>query len=150
AVWLLAEGLRLLGGAFLRTASQVPGGPGSPPTYRRTRTILGFLLLLVFVLLLLQKAYAVYDPPDVIEEQGILEGVDGETISGWARLKNQPKNPVTVEIYEGDTLLATVVAEQSRPDLRDLHIGNGENGFGCPIPARLKDWRPHEIRAKIA
>jgi hypothetical protein len=83
-------------------------------------------------------------------DQGILEGVDGEHISGFARLKNQLNSSVTVEIYDGETLLATVPAEQFRPDLRDLGMGNGEHAFSFPTPARLKDWRPHEIRAKIA
>jgi hypothetical protein len=107
-------------------------------------------MLLTFALLLFQKVYGVYAPPDVLVEQGILEGVDGEQISGFARLKNQPNSLVMVEIYDSETLLATIPADQFSPDLRALGMGNGKHAFSLPTPARLKDWQPHEIRTKIA
>jgi hypothetical protein len=36
---------------------------------------------------------------------------------------------VAVDIYDGDTLLKAVPAEQFRRDLVDAKIGDGEHGF---------------------
>jgi hypothetical protein len=150
AVWLLAEGLRLLRGAFANNAPGSAGQPVSTPPYSRTRTLLGAFLLLASLLLLLQWGYGKAKPPDFIPQLGVLEGVDGEHISGCARLKEQPDSPVHVEIYDGDTLLATVPADQFRQDCFELHMGDGRKGFSYPTPTRLRDWRPHTIRVKIA
>jgi hypothetical protein len=150
AVWLLAEGLRLLRGAFAANAPGSAGQPGSTPPYSRTRTLLGPFLLLASLLLLLQWGYGKAKPPDFIPEIGALDGVDGEHISGWARLKEQPDSPVHVEIYDGDTLLATIPADQFRQDCFESHMGDGRKGFSCRTPASLKDWRPHTLRVKVA
>jgi hypothetical protein len=123
AVWLLAEGLRLLGGAFAKNAPGSAGQPASTPPDSRTRTLLGPFLLLASLLL---------------------------HVSGWARLKEQPDSPAHVEIYDGDTLLATIPADQFRQTCFDAHMGDGRKGFSFPTPASLKDWRPHTIRVKVA
>jgi hypothetical protein len=150
AVWLLTEGLRLLWGAFAKNTPGSAGQPASRSPSSRTRTLLGLFLLLASLLLFLQWGYGKAKPPDYLPELGVLEGVDGEQISGYARLKEQPDTPVHVEIYDGDTLLATVPADQFREDLFELHMGDGRKGFSYPTPASLKDSRPHTIRVKIA
>jgi hypothetical protein len=159
AVWLLTEGLRLLLGAFAKKAVGSPGQPVSTSPPSRTRTPAGLFMLLASLLLFLQWGYGKAKPPDSLLELGELEAVGGEYISGYARLKEQPDTPVYVEIYDGDTLLATIPADQFRPDLFERHMGDGRKGFVFPNPqnpeelevwAKLKDWRPHTIRVKIA
>lgn len=71
-------------------------------------------------------------------------------IMGWAWDKNQPDQPLQVEIYDGDTLLATVEASDFREDLLKAGIGNGKHAFTYPVPPRLKDGKPHSIRMKYA
>lgn len=84
----------------------------------------------------------------------VLEGYQDITnctgIRGWAWDKNRPNEPVKVEIYDGDTLLATVTAGDFREDLLKAGIGNGKHGFTYPVPLRLKDDKPHSIRMKFA
>ena len=72
------------------------------------------------------------------------------SINGWAWDMHRPDEPVKIEIYEGDTLLATVTADLFRKDLLDAHKGNGKHGFSYPVPPRLKDGKQHSIREKFA
>jgi hypothetical protein len=51
-----------------------------------------------------------------------------------------------VDIYDGETLLATVEAKQFRKDLRDAGIGSGQHGFEYAIPEALRDGKEHTIR----
>jgi hypothetical protein len=150
-VWLLAEGLRLLGGALARRAPAAAAPPEGPPPAGRGRTVAASLLLVASLLLFAQWGYGKVWPPDFLPELGALEGVDGEHITGHARLKEQPDTPVWVEIYDGDNPrpLATVLADEFRQNCSESHMGNGRKGFSCDIPPRLRDWRPHTIRAKI-
>lgn len=84
----------------------------------------------------------------------ILEGVHDITncngVIGWAWDRNRPDEPVKVDIYDGDKLLATVTAGEFRQDLLDAGIGNGKHGFLYIVPPQLKDARPHMIRMKYA
>jgi hypothetical protein len=71
-------------------------------------------------------------------------------IMGWAWDKNQPDRPIQVDIYNGDTLLATVTASDFRQDLLNAGIGNGKHAFTYPVPPRLRDGKPHSIRMRFA
>jgi hypothetical protein len=57
---------------------------------------------------------------------------------------------VNVDIYDGDTLLATVAADQFRQDLATAGKGDGRHGFVYTVPTSLKDGRPHAIRLTIS
>jgi hypothetical protein len=82
--------------------------------------------------------------------EGSLDVADGETIAGWAWAPARPDSPIQVEIYDGEVLLATVVADQFRQDLFDAGTGSGKYAFFLPTPARLQDGKAHVIHAKIA
>ena len=71
---------------------------------------------------------------------------------GWAWDRTQPSRRVDVEVYDGDTYLGTVPANQFRSDLRDLGLGDGSGSyaFNFPTPASLKNGAAHTIRAKVA
>jgi hypothetical protein len=48
--------------------------------------------------------------------QGHHDGDNCELIFGWAWDSRRPDEPISVDIYEADTLVATVVADRFRPD----------------------------------
>lgn len=71
-------------------------------------------------------------------------------ILGWVRNLKQPNTPVKVDLYDGDTLMATVTADQPRADLLAAGKGSGKFGFVYSVPERLKDGKPHTIRMTIS
>jgi hypothetical protein len=81
---------------------------------------------------------------------GFLERVGCEHIDGWAWDGQQPNTPLTVEIYDGATLLVTVTANRLRSDLVEAKKGNGRHSFLVKTPRSLQDGQTHEIHAKIA
>jgi membrane protein involved in D-alanine export len=82
--------------------------------------------------------------------EGVVNEATCEQVAGWAWDSAQPDAPVGVDIYEGDTLLATVPADLFRPGLRDAGKGNGKHGFAYRVPASLKDGQPHPLRLRIS
>jgi hypothetical protein len=71
-------------------------------------------------------------------------------ILGWVRNSKKPNTPVKVDIYDNNTLLTTVTADQLRSDLVSAAKGHGKYGFFYPTPNSLKDGRPHTIRMTIS
>ncbi len=69
-------------------------------------------------------------------------------VTGWAWDANQPNTPITVDIYDGSTLLGTVSANQFRQDLLNAGIGNGYHGFGFSLPASVRDGALHSINIR--
>jgi len=82
--------------------------------------------------------------------EGNFDGVNADVITGWALDMTKPANPVTVDLYDGDALLASVPAREFRQDLLDARKGDGYHGFTIPTPAPLKDGQPHTVHAKCA
>jgi hypothetical protein len=80
---------------------------------------------------------------------GVHEAADG-VIAGWAWDPKRPNSPIKVEILADDESIATVTADLLRADLLREGIGDGKHGFQYPLPANLKDGRPHLIRVRIA
>ncbi len=81
---------------------------------------------------------------------GNLDRVNCERIEGWAWDPQQPETPIAVNLYDGETLLATVTANRLRRDLLRDHKGDGQHGFVFDTPATLKDARAHPFHARIA
>jgi hypothetical protein len=82
--------------------------------------------------------------------EGSLERVDNEFIAGWAWDRNLPWPPTKVDLYDGDTFLATVPADRYQQGLLDAGIGSGNHAFAFATPARLKDGRAHTVRVKFS
>jgi hypothetical protein len=78
------------------------------------------------------------------------EAATCERVAGWIWDKNQPEGFVSVDIYDGDTLLASVPANQFRQDLLDAGEGDGKHAFDYTVPERLRDGQPHSIEVKVA
>lgn len=82
--------------------------------------------------------------------QGSLDLVKPDLITGWAMDTTKPNRPVEVELYDGETLLASVSANEFRQDLMDAGKGDGLHAFNFAPPASLKDGKEHTIHAKCA
>ena len=82
--------------------------------------------------------------------EGFQDDINCYNLIGWAWNAQRPNEPVKVEIYDGNTLLATVTADSFRQDLLDARKGNGSHAFNYTLPAQLRDGKPHTIRTKIA
>jgi RHS repeat-associated protein len=82
--------------------------------------------------------------------EGWHDGADCSTIFGWAADRNRLNTSINVDIYDGATFLATVPANQSRPDVGAYLGDNGLHGFSYTVPASLKNGQPHSITVKFA
>lgn len=80
--------------------------------------------------------------------QGAHDVADCNVIAGWAWDKNKPDTQINVDIFDGDSLIATVTANVFRTDLRDLNMGN--HAFHYVTPPALKDGKPHSITVKFS
>ena len=69
---------------------------------------------------------------------------------GWAWASEQPDAPVRIDIYDGETYLATVEADLLREDLLKLGKGNGRHGFSYVFPVELEDGGTHSISARFS
>lgn len=81
--------------------------------------------------------------------EGNLDTAKCDIIAGWVWDSNDSNKQVSVSIFDGDTLLASVRADGLRPDLKAAGKGDGNHAFVLPVPGSIKDGRPHSIRAKI-
>lgn len=82
--------------------------------------------------------------------EGFHDGTNCVWIYGWVWDRHRPDTSLSVEIYSGDILLATVPADVARPDLVVAGKGNGRHGVRYSVPDSLKDGKPRSIRLKIA
>ncbi|WP_164851396.1 putative Ig domain-containing protein [Larkinella soli] len=89
------------------------------------------------------------DPTEPANFEGFLDKAECESIRGWVWDRNRPNTPLTVEFYEGSTLLGSSTAANYRSDLEDAGKGDGRHGYIFPTPDRLKDGRTHSITAKV-
>ncbi|HKV41837.1 MAG TPA: PQQ-dependent sugar dehydrogenase [Blastocatellia bacterium] len=80
---------------------------------------------------------------------GFLDGAGCGTISGWAWDANNPNSTVSVDIFDGNTLVATAPAGMYREDLLNA-LGSPSHGFSFPTPTALKNGASHSITVKIS
>ncbi len=81
---------------------------------------------------------------------GSLDVANGKIVGGWACDHAQPNVPVSVEIYDGTTLLLTVVADKLRGDMPGAPNEKGAHCFFLPTPSIMLDGKPHWVRAVAA
>ena len=85
---------------------------------------------------------------------GFFDVGDCNVIAGWAADKNRPNTAINVSIYDGSTLLTTVLANSSRGDSAAIGaaVGSGDNGlhaFSIPFPTALKTGLPRAIGVRF-
>src|SRR5947209_4369536 len=81
--------------------------------------------------------------------QGHFDAADCNTITGWAADTNRPNTPINVSIFDGPTLLTTVLANLPRPDVGSVLGDNGLHGFTIPFPPSLKDTHHHTLALRF-
>lgn len=77
------------------------------------------------------------------------DGANVEKVWGWAWNKNNPGGQVAVDIFDGERLLASILANEHRPDIASYTKDDGCHAFAYELPASVKDGLPHKIRVKI-
>lgn len=82
--------------------------------------------------------------------RGRLDLVDCQFISGWVWDQSHPDSSVSIEIFDGTTLLSTHKADLFRRDVLVAGFGSGKYGFRIPTPAVIRDGQPHSVRVRVA
>jgi len=92
--------------------------------------------------------------PSDTKKQPDLEGgvaqIDSSGIIGWAWDRNEPNTPLRVDVYDGNDLIATILANVHRDGLVKAGKGNGAHGFEYRFPAPQRDNREHVITVRYA
>jgi hypothetical protein len=78
------------------------------------------------------------------------EKLVGKLAAGWAWDPSRPDTPISVDIYDGDKLIRTVVADKFSEPLVKSGIGNGKHGFVFIYPPEMHDGKEHTIRVRIS
>lgn len=81
---------------------------------------------------------------------GSLDQCGPERIRGWLRWTDGTQASPTVVLREGSREWMRFAANQWRPDIAELHQGDGCCGFDQPLPNELRDDRIHELRLCLA
>ena len=74
---------------------------------------------------------------------------DCNILAGWAADLNRLNQSVTVDIYDGATLITSLVANVFRPDVGSYLGDNGLHGFVLATPASLKTNSAHSVSVKF-
>jgi hypothetical protein len=82
--------------------------------------------------------------------EGHHDGGTCRTTWGWVWDVRHPDEPVAVDIYEADSLLATVVADRERKDLVESGKGSGAHAFRYRLPPPVGDGRPRFVQVRVA
>jgi glycosyltransferase involved in cell wall biosynthesis len=82
--------------------------------------------------------------------RGSVDRATWASVEGWVWDPKRPKERIQVEILEGDTSLATTVANIVRPDLIPASIGDGRHGFNIVLRPGLLSHGPHTLRLRCA
>ncbi|MGI9067921.1 MAG: hypothetical protein ACR2HX_16155 [Pyrinomonadaceae bacterium] len=80
---------------------------------------------------------------------GHVDSANSYAIRGWAADRNRPNTSISVSLYDGDTPITTLPANQLRPDVNAYLGDNAPHGFTIPIPPSLRNGAPHSISIKF-
>src|SRR5579863_264331 len=79
---------------------------------------------------------------------GFFDSANCNQLAGWAADGSQLNSPIDVDVDDGSTLIATVLANVFRQDLLNAGLGNGVHGYVIPTPAALKTGTTHTVTIK--
>ena len=80
---------------------------------------------------------------------GYLDSGNCQGLSGWAADRTRLNQPIAVSIFDGATLLGSVTASQSRPDVGAYLGDNGLHGFSFSLPASIRTGGTHTFHARF-
>ena len=75
---------------------------------------------------------------------------DKDRIAGWVYDPQQPHEVIALELLDGDTRLASVLANRYRSDLRWLGFGDGRHGFDISLAEALLPGARHVLHLRCA
>ncbi|MGB3509520.1 MAG: tetratricopeptide repeat protein, partial [Microcoleaceae cyanobacterium] len=81
--------------------------------------------------------------------EGCLDYATLDYVSGWARHKNDSDNVVFVDVFVGNNLVGTLVANKYRQDLAEAFGTHGYHAFAQKIPPSLHSNGLVEVSVKI-
>jgi GT2 family glycosyltransferase/glycosyltransferase involved in cell wall biosynthesis len=85
-------------------------------------------------------------PGDVL--QCHIDSADWTGIAGWIWDPRQPEARIAVELFDGDTALATISAGEYRHDLEQAGIGDGRHGFSVAFGEALLPHARHVLHLR--
>ena len=81
---------------------------------------------------------------------GFVDECSSDVIRGWAMCTESASEPVSVDIYASEALLATITANEFREDLLCAGIGTGWYGFNYRVPRSLKNGSNCIVSVRIS
>lgn len=75
---------------------------------------------------------------------------DKDRIAGWVYDPQQPHEVIALELLDGNTRLASVLANRYRSDLRWLGFGDGRHGFNISLAEVLPPGGRHVLHLRCA
>ena len=79
---------------------------------------------------------------------GFVDALTCSSILGWAADRNNLNTAINVSLYDGSTLLQTIAANGSRPDVGAALGDNGVHGYSIATPAALKNGLAHTVTVR--
>src|SRR5438067_979215 len=149
---LLSAGIHILHLRSTDTGSEVPGSPimfqgaAEPAELANAATE-----QLVLPEIAAEEPDAVPEPAGALVEGSLRSNIDYADwggIKGWIWDPTEPDKTVTIELLDGDSILATVVAGEYRPDLIDAGIGDGRHAFTIGFTEILLPFARHVLHLR--
>lgn len=81
--------------------------------------------------------------------KGKVDRIDAHGVEGWAYDVEQPNGMITLELYDGASLIARIDTTTVRNDVNKLFGLEGAHGFLYPFPAHLYDGLSHYISIRF-
>ena len=81
--------------------------------------------------------------------EGFVDHVSCDSITGWAADRSRLNTSINVRIYDGTTLVSTVLARDLRTDVGNYLGDNGRHGFAIQLPSRFKNGQAHTLRVRF-
>ena len=94
---------------------------------------------------LMAEPYVVPARPTVLP--GYLDTATRRRIAGWAQAGDD-REPAALQVLDNGRLIARVIANQHRPDLKQAGFGDGRFGFDLLIPAPMSAHERHIIQVR--
>ena len=80
--------------------------------------------------------------------QSNTEFTDRTGVKGWIWDPREPQKRIALELLDGDTALATVLADDYRADLEQAGIGDGRHGFAISFNETLLPYARHVLHLR--
>ena len=77
-----------------------------------------------------------------------IDFADWTGIRGWVWDPQEPQKRIALELLDGDTVLATVLASEYREDLEQAGIGDGRHGFSISFGETLLPYARHVLHLR--